>query len=86
MPNTELMGTLGTLINLYTLVLLLRVVMSWFPPSSSQSPMASIQLWLYKLTEPVLAPIRRTLPSMGGLDLSPMLLLIALQILGNALA
>jgi YggT family protein len=80
------MGTLGTLINLYTLVLLLRVVMSWFPPSSSQSPMASIQLWLYKLTEPVLAPIRRTLPSMGGLDLSPMLLLIALQILGNALA
>jgi YggT family protein len=40
---------------------------------------------LYKATEPVLAPIRRTLPSMGGLDLSPMLLLIALQILGRAL-
>lgn len=77
---------LGTLINLYTFVLLLRVVMSWFPPSSSQSPMASVQSWLYKMTEPVLAPIRRALPSMGGLDFSPMLLLIALQILGNALA
>jgi YggT family protein len=48
--------------------------------------MASVQSWLYKMTEPVLAPIRRALPSMGGLDLSPMLLLIALQILGNALA
>ena len=48
--------------------------------------MASVQMWLYKMTEPVLAPIRRTLPSMGGLDLSPMLLLIALQILGRALA
>ena len=80
------MKILGSLINLYTLVLLLRVVMSWFPPSSSQSPMASVQMWLYKLTEPVLAPIRRTLPPMGGLDLSPMLLLIALQILGRALA
>jgi YggT family protein len=60
------MSILGDLITLYTVVLLLRVVMSWFPP--------------------VLAPIRRTLPPMGGLDLSPMLLLIALQILGRALA
>jgi YggT family protein len=80
------MSILRNLITLYTVVLLLRVVMSWFPPSSSQSPMASAQMWLYKLTEPVLAPIRRTLPPMGGLDLSPMLLLIALQILGRALA
>jgi YggT family protein len=48
--------------------------------------MASVQSWLYKMTEPVLGPIRRTLPPMGGLDLSPMLLLIALQILGKALA
>ncbi|MDA2966224.1 MAG: YggT family protein [Ilumatobacteraceae bacterium] len=79
------MNILGSLITLYTVVLLLRVVTSWFPPASSQSPMASVQLWLYKATEPVLAPIRRTLPSMGGLDLSPMLLLIALQILGRAL-
>jgi YggT family protein len=80
------MSILGDLINVYTVVLLLRVVMSWFPPSSSRGPMASAQMWLYKLTEPVLAPIRRTLPPMGGLDLSPMLLLIALQILGRALA
>lgn len=79
------MNILGNLISLYTVVLLLRVVTSWFPPSSSQGPMASVQLWLFKATEPVLAPIRRTLPSMGGLDLSPMLLLIALQILGRAL-
>lgn len=43
--------------------------------------MASVQMWLYKMTEPVLAPIRRTLPPMGGLDLSPMLLLIALRFL-----
>ena len=48
--------------------------------------MASVQMWLYKMTEPVLAPIRRTLPPMGGLDLSPMLLLIVLQVVAQALA
>jgi YggT family protein len=79
------MSILGGLINVYTVVLLLRVVMSWFPPSSSRSPMASVQMWLYKLTEPVLAPIRRTLPPMGGLDLSPMLLLFALRFLASRL-
>ena len=79
------MSILGDLITLYTVVLLLRVVMSWFPPSSSRGPMASAQMWLYKLTEPVLAPIRRALPPMGGLDLSPMLLLFALQFLASRL-
>ena len=47
--------------------------------------MASVQMWLYKMTEPVLAPIRRVLPPMGGLDLSPMLLLIALRFLASQL-
>ncbi len=79
------MSVLGELLRLYSYVLLLRVIMSWFPPSSSRGALATVQLWLYKVTEPVLAPIRRTLPPMGGLDLSPMLLLIALQILGRAL-
>jgi YggT family protein len=35
----------------------------------------------YRLTEPVLAPIRQALPPMGGVDLSPMVLLLALQLL-----
>jgi YggT family protein len=40
---------------------------------------------LYALTEPLLAPIRRVLPPMGGLDLAPMVLLIALQLLKRLL-
>jgi YggT family protein len=40
---------------------------------------------LYRLTEPALAPIRRALPPMGGLDLSPMVLLLALQLLKRLL-
>lgn len=77
---------LRQLIGLFTIVLFLRIVLSWFPTSSSGSPLASIQTWLVKLTEPVLAPIRRVLPPMGGLDLSPMVLVLLLQVLGRALS
>jgi YggT family protein len=78
-------SALGELLRLYSYVLLLRVIMSWFPPSSSQGALGTVQLWLFKMTEPVLGPIRRKLPPMGGLDLSPMLLLIALQFLASRL-
>jgi len=78
-------SALGDLLRLYSYVLLLRVIMSWFPASSSQGALATVQLWLFKMTEPVLGPIRRKLPPMGGLDLSPMLLLIALQFLASRL-
>ena len=38
---------------------------------------------LYRLTEPVLAPIRRFLPDLGGLDISPIIVIIALQFIRN---
>ena len=71
------MRLIATLIDLYTLVVLAAVIMSWLPVNR-QSP-----LWttVRGLTEPVLAPIRGVLPPMGGLDLSPMVLMIGLQFL-----
>lgn len=47
--------------------------------------MASIAQFLYRLTEPVLAPIRRVLPPMGGLDLSPLVVIIGIQVLTSFL-
>ena len=41
---------------------------------------------LQRLTEPLLAPIRRRLPDLGGIDLSPIVLLIALQFFGMLVA
>ncbi len=41
--------------------------------------------WVYRLTEPLLAPIRSRLPQSGGMDFSPMVLLIGLWILGTIL-
>lgn len=57
-------------------VLLLRAILSWV--SQGASP---IDYVLHQLTEPFLAPIRRILPPMGGLDLSVLVAIIGLQFL-----
>jgi len=75
------MPFLANLIDLYSLVVLVAVVLSWVQ-IDSRNPLVTIT---HALTEPVLAPIRRVLPVMGGLDLSPMVLLFALQILKGLL-
>ena len=65
------------LIDVYSLIVLAAVIMSWLqiPP---QSPIART---LNMLTEPLLRPLRQIMPQMGGLDFSPMILLILLQVL-----
>jgi YggT family protein len=75
------MGLIITLIDLYSIVILADVIMSWIPVDR-RNPIAAA---LRSLTEPLLAPIRRALPPMAGLDLSPMVLLIALQFVKRVL-
>lgn len=65
------------LIELYSLVVIAAVVVSWFGVSPRQ-PVVQV---LHSLTEPLLQPIRRVVPPLGGLDFSPMVLLLALQLL-----
>jgi YggT family protein len=57
-------------------VLILRAILSWI--SQGYNP---IEMVMGQLTEPMLAPIRRVIPPMGGLDLSVLVLIIALQFL-----
>lgn len=71
------MGLIAALINLYSFVVLVAVILSWVP-TARRSPLG---MMVCRLTEPVLAPIRQMLPPMGGVDLSPMVLLLALQLL-----
>jgi len=68
---------LSLFLEVYTWILIARVFMSWFNPSPN-NPMVK---FVMRLTEPVLAPIRRMLPNMGGLDLSPIIVFIALILL-----
>jgi YggT family protein len=76
------MPFLVRLIDLYSLVVFVAVILSWVRLDPRNHPLVTVT---QALTEPVLAPIRKVLPPMGGLDLSPMVLLIALQILKGLL-
>lgn len=59
------------------LVVLARIILSWIDPHS-QRP---ISQFVYRLTEPVLAPLRTVLPKAGMFDLSPLVLLLGLGFL-----
>lgn len=51
------------------IALIVRVISSWLPIS----PYSRWVLWSYKLSEPILAPMRRVVPNLGGLDITPIL-------------
>ena len=76
------------LIGLYVLVIFVRIVLSWFP-IDPDGPIATFHGLLHLLTEPVLGPLRRVLPSVPigqiRLDLSPIIVLFGLQILRGAI-
>lgn len=57
-----------------------RAILSWFVAPSNR-----LMLILLEITEPVIAPIRRIMPRIGMLDLSPLVAIIALQILQSLL-
>lgn len=66
--------------NLYTLAILARVVISWLRPTIYHPQVRSIIRIIYDITEPVLLPIRKRLPSALGLDFSPLIALFLLDL------
>lgn len=66
------------LLQIYQLILLGRVLLSWLPNVDYNNPIVQ---FLYQATEPVLAPIRNALPPMGGIDLSPLVVFFGISIL-----
>ena len=69
------------IIDLYSLIVLAGVIMSWIGVSYG-NPLAQ---FVHNMTEPLLAPIRRVLGTTAGLDFSPLVLLIGLRILSGVL-
>lgn len=65
----------------FSVLLLARILLSWFNPD----PSSPIVRFLYSVTEPVLAPVRRILPPTGMFDLSPLVVLIAAMVLQDVL-
>jgi YggT family protein len=80
LPMFELLRFISYLIDLYTYVIIGSVILSWlmaFGVINASNPMVrSIWQGLNAVTEPFLGPIRRALPDMGGIDVSPIVLLL----------
>lgn len=60
----------------FNILLLIRIVLSWITADMQSNIFVKL---IYDLTEPLLGPTRKLLPQMGGLDFSPLALLLALQ-------
>jgi YggT family protein len=73
------------LIGLYTFVIFVRIILSWFPINPS-GPLGQVTRLLFQVTEPVLGPARRIIPSIGPIDISPIVVVVALGFVQNFLA
>jgi len=84
----------STVISLYMWVIIIGVVLSWLVAfnvvNTSNRFVYIVGDFCYRLTEPALRPIRNILPNLGGIDLSPLVLILGLivvqQVLGNLYA
>ncbi|MDK7704417.1 YggT family protein [Escherichia coli] len=73
---------LSTVIELYTMVLLLRIWMQW-AHCDFYNPFSQ---FVVKVTQPIIGPLRRVIPAMGGIDFSPMLLVLLLYVINMGVA
>lgn len=77
----ELLSFISYIITLYTYVIIANVILSWlmaFGVINAYNPtVRAIWQGINALTEPLLRPIRNVLPNMGGIDISPIILLLA---------
>ena len=74
---TILFSIIRILCDVITMAILLRVVVSWYSPR----PTNILVVILYRLTEPILAPLRRIIPRVGRLDFTPLVAIILLQLI-----
>lgn len=73
----SLVGLLSFVLNIYFWGIIISIVASFLAPFSTHPALVLVR----QLTEPVMAPFRRLIPPMGGLDLSPIFVFLALQII-----
>ena len=75
---------ISTLTTVLSFAIFARALLSWFPAAGSgDNPIVAL---LYQVTEPILAPLRVILPRVGMMDLTPMVAIILLQVIGRAVS
>ncbi len=78
------MAIICAIVSLYTLVLVARAITSFFPVTPGTAFGQIVEV-LYKVTEPVLAPVRKVIPPLGMFDLSFLVVLIGFRVLSGLL-
>lgn len=76
-------GVVLFVVNIYYYAILASIIMSFVMMFSGSTNPHPLLLLVWQLTEPVMAPVRKVIPSMGGLDFSPIFIFIAIQIIQN---
>lgn len=71
----SLIGVVSAILDIFFYALLLHVILSWVNPHSPIAPV------LHSITRPILGPIQRLIPTMGGIDFSPLVAILLLQML-----
>jgi YggT family protein len=81
----SLLWLINQIIDIYLFLIIASVIMSWLIAfnvvNTSNRFVYTVGDFLYRITEPALRPIRRLLPTMGGIDISPLVLLLLLVFL-----
>lgn len=85
----SLLNLISTVIQIYIYILIASAILSWLIAfnvvNTRNQVVATIADALWRLTEPALAPIRRILPNLGGIDISPVVLILLLIFVRNLL-
>lgn len=77
----SLLKALVLLCNLFTVTILIQALASWLTPGA-HTPATAV---LWSVNEPLMRPVRNAVPSIGGLDISPLIVIIALQVVSRLL-
>lgn len=86
---TSILILISQIISIYIWILIIGAVLSWlvaFNVVNTQNRLVfTVMDVIYRLTEPLLGPIRRVLPNLGGIDVSPVVLILLLMFARNLL-
>jgi YggT family protein len=84
-PYYPIFWAIDQVLTLFLIVLFVRIILSWlfaFQVINPRHPLAwQVNHFATRITEPVMRPIQRALPPMGGIDLSPFVILIVIYVL-----
>ncbi|MBE2199303.1 MAG: YggT family protein [Anaerolinea sp.] len=76
---------INLLFNVIYILILARIIFSWVRVSPYHPTWGPIMRFVYQVTDPIMIPIQRMMPPMGGLDFSPMIVLILASVLRSVI-